>query len=335
MSYHDLTGETRGRPASEPAPRQIRQSAPAGSNLRGKLLGALVAVSAVAGFAGIAWYATNQGQKNSATVVPVIQADGSPVKVLPEKPGGMKVPNQDKLIYLQISPDTKKPETERVLPGTEKPMAKPKPSEPAPVPKTPKEPKATTVTQAPILPPKMAAPETPAEAAKAAESAKAKMADGVTAAAKKEAEGKQPTFDRDALKAAAAAAAEGGQDAAAKDGSKPAEQKKDAAKDSVGPAAGQLTKLEPSAKSKDAIAGGGGYRVQLGSSKLKDRAEAEARRLNNLHAAILGEARVAAVRADLGKRGVFYRLWAGPFAERSAADALCDKLKARKQGCLI
>jgi hypothetical protein len=344
MSYHDLTGETRGRPTSEPAPRQVRDPSAerpggperGGSNWRGKFLGTLVAISAIAGFAGIAWYATNQGQKNSATVVPVIQADGSPVKVLPEKPGGMKVPNQDKLIYLQIAPDGKKTKKEHVLPGAEKPMAKPKPPEPEKAPKAAKEPKATKVTQAPIQPPKMVAPAwAPATTSKAAEDAKAKVEDEVKAAAKKGDDGKKPTLDRDAMKAAVAAAAKGGQGSGATDTSKVTKQPKDAAKDGVAPDTGQVAKLEPSPKSKKAIAAGGGYRVQLGSSKLKDRAEAEARRLNKLHAAILGDARVAAVRADLGKRGVFYRLWAGPFADRAAADALCDELKARKQGCLI
>lgn len=325
MSYHDLTGETRGKPASEPVVRQIRQS-PAGdpgggpvrtgSSLRGKFLGALVAIAAVAGFAGIAWYATNQGQKNSATVVPVIQADGSPVKVLPDKPGGMKVPNQDKLIYLQISPDSKKPDKERMLPETEKPMAKPKPTEAEKAPKAAAGSKATEVTQAPIEPPKMEAPEAQGKNAKAVEDAKTKVEE----TAKKGAEEKKPALDRDALTAAAAAAAKGGLE--------------EGAKEAVGPASGQVAKLAPAEEAKDAIAASGGYRVQLGSSKLKDRAEAEAKRLNKLYASILGDAKVAAVRADLGERGVYYRLWAGPFAERGAADALCDKLKARKQGCL-
>jgi hypothetical protein len=294
------------------------------------LLGGLVAIAAVAGFAGIAWYATNQGQKNSATVVPVIQADGSPVKVLPEKPGGMKVPNQDKLIYLQISPDGKKTEEERVLPGAEKPMAKPKPAQTETASK-PAEDKSTKVTQAPIEPPKMEAPaEASAAVGKAAQDAKAKVEEKAEEAAKQATEDKKPALDRDALNAAMAAAAKGEQGTSAKQPSAP----KEAAKDAAPPAAEEVAKVEPSPAAKDAVAASGGYRVQLGSSKLKDRAEAAAQRLNKQHAEILGDARVAAVRADLGDRGVYYRLWAGPFADKGAADALCDKLKARKQGCL-
>jgi hypothetical protein len=38
------------------------------------------------------------------------------------------------------------------------------------------------------------------------------------------------------------------------------------------------------------------------------------------------------VRADLGDRGVFYRLLTAPVAE---ADRICNELKRRNVGCLI
>ena len=95
------------------------------SNLRGKVAGAIVALAAVAGFAGIAWYATTQGQKDSSTVVPLIRADNTPIKVLPAKPGGMKVPNQDKLIFMRITPSQKKPKVESLLPPPEQPSSVP------------------------------------------------------------------------------------------------------------------------------------------------------------------------------------------------------------------
>ena len=40
-------------------------------------------------------------------------------------------------------------------------------------------------------------------------------------------------------------------------------------------------------------------------------------------------------RADLGAKGVFYRVRAGPLADRTAADELCVALKARDVGCLV
>lgn len=38
---------------------------------------------------------------------------------------------------------------------------------------------------------------------------------------------------------------------------------------------------------------------------------------------------------DLGKKGVFYRLRAGPVADRLAADKICQALKANKQACIV
>jgi hypothetical protein len=41
------------------------------------------------------------------------------------------------------------------------------------------------------------------------------------------------------------------------------------------------------------------------------------------------------VPADLGDRGVFIRVQAGPFASPEAARAACDALRARGAGCNV
>ncbi len=41
------------------------------------------------------------------------------------------------------------------------------------------------------------------------------------------------------------------------------------------------------------------------------------------------------VRADLGRRGIFYRLRAGPVGDRKAAAAICRTLAKRKLGCMV
>jgi cell division protein FtsN len=344
MTYQDLTGERRrephfdspGRPDGPP-PRPPAGDGRSGSRWRGKLLGVLVAVSAIAGFAGIAWYAIKQGKKNPAAIVPIIQADNSPVKVLPEQPGGMKVPNQDKLIYLQISPDGKKTVKEKMLPGAEKPMPKPKPPKPEQAAKATAEgdAKPKPVVPAPLQPPRMEAPAGAkpggADAAKAraaaeekAGEAKGKALDRDALAAKMEAVTKEAP--KETRPAAPAKAQEGGEpETPAKPDTAAAGAAADAAKPETPPASPQIA----------ATAADGRFHVQLGSSRLKDRAEAEAKRLNGLHASVLGEAKISAVRADLGERGIYYRLWAGPFGDRAAAETLCGKLKARKQGCLV
>ena len=78
-----------------------------------------------------------------------------------------------------------------------------------------------------------------------------------------------------------------------------------------------------------------GFRVQLGAVKSKARAEKEAVRLTRAHKSVLDGLKIVFVRADLGKRGVFYRLRAGPLSDRASADSLCRKLLARKQGCIV
>ena len=60
---------------------------------RKKFLSAVVAIAALSGFAGVAWYATTQGQKNPGAVVPIIAADNSPIKERPADPGGLDVLN--------------------------------------------------------------------------------------------------------------------------------------------------------------------------------------------------------------------------------------------------
>ena len=40
-------------------------------------------------------------------------------------------------------------------------------------------------------------------------------------------------------------------------------------------------------------------------------------------------------KADLGAKGVFYRLRAGPLADEKAARQLCRELTKRQVGCLI
>ncbi|MDX1485278.1 MAG: SPOR domain-containing protein [Alphaproteobacteria bacterium] len=253
-----------------------------GRNLRGKVLGAVVAVAAIAGFAGIAWYATKQGRDDPAAVVPTIRADKAPIKVLPEKPGGMKVPNQDKLIFMEIDPNAKKDKVERLLPPPETPVTKPAPPKAAPAPaqeaaKIEKDPKATAGA-VPMPPPEIEAPPSKAATAKAPERAP---------------------------------------------------------KPEAVPEVPQTTARATPEKTPAPVTAATGYRVQLGAVRSKARAVSEATRLTQRHKTVLGKLMVTANRADLGKRGIYYRLQAGPLADRSAAEALCRKLKARKTGCIV
>ena len=72
----------------------------------------------------IAQFSSNDGN------VPLIKAPDGPIKVRPENPGGLKVPNQDKLVYDRIQNDSgvinnSERRIERLLPPPEQPIEKP------------------------------------------------------------------------------------------------------------------------------------------------------------------------------------------------------------------
>lgn len=90
------------------------------------IMTALVAIAAVLGFCVVILYAYNKGRRAAETrVPPVIQAQEGPVKVRPESPGGMKVPNRDKEVFTRLEADKQPERVERLLPPPEKPMTSP------------------------------------------------------------------------------------------------------------------------------------------------------------------------------------------------------------------
>ncbi len=74
--------------------------------------------------------------------------------------------------------------------------------------------------------------------------------------------------------------------------------------------------------------------VQLAAYRDRAAALAARARLMQRHADLLKGLKFELHRADLGARGVFQRLIVGPMP-RDRAAALCDRLKAREQGCFL
>lgn len=77
----------------------------------------------------------------------------------------------------------------------------------------------------------------------------------------------------------------------------------------------------------------GGWRIQVASVKNEDVAKSTWARLQSAHAGELSSLRMQAVRVDLGDRGVWYRVQAGPLDEKQA-HSVCASLKARKADCV-
>ena len=241
--HSELFGETRDE---EARPR-----------FRG-LVASLVALLVLGVFAAGSWFSYQQGLRHAnvgreAVDVPLIRADERPTKVKPENPGGMEIPDRDKLIYTQ-----KRAAVEHLLPPPETPMARPtaaRPASPAP----------------------------------AAPSATTPPADAV---AVQQAQPQQP---------------------AAKPPSAP------------------VAAAKPSAVS-EAPAKAHGTRLQLGSVRSEEAARQEWERIKRANTDLLASVAATPARADLGEKGVYYRIQTGPLAD---ADRICSELKRRNVGCII
>jgi len=79
----------------------------------------------------------------------------------------------------------------------------------------------------------------------------------------------------------------------------------------------------------------GGYRLQLGALGSEDAAKQEWLRLQKQQPDILGKLSLTVSRVDLGAKGVYYRIQAGPIADAAAAAQSCATLKSRNVGCIL
>jgi cell division protein FtsN len=84
-----------------------------------------------------------------------------------------------------------------------------------------------------------------------------------------------------------------------------------------------------------APAGAATYRLQLGAVRSEDAAKQEWQRLQKAQPDLLGKLSVNFVRADLGEKGVFYRIQAGPIGDAAEATQSCAALKSRNVGCIL
>jgi hypothetical protein len=241
-------------------------------------------------FAGGLWFAYIQGMRHAVSAggsgeVPLIRADERPTKVKPDKPGGMEIPDRDKLIYTQ-----KRAAVEHLLPAPEKPMARPTPPSAS---STQPEAAAPPASPEAAVVPSTLAPSPLAPSPLAPSEATAAVTGPRTTAG--------PTTETASLPIPPQ------QQSAAALPTKPA------------PASPQPAKT-------------GGVRLQLGSLRSEDAARQEWDRIRRANSDLLGSLSATTERADLGDRGIFYRIQTSPVAD---ANRLCGELKRRNVGCII
>lgn len=143
MAASEHTDETAGgRPSDELEFEPVIPRRP--TKRRGtRLVLLFVVLLAAAGGAG--WiYLGDWPWDGGSGEIPLIRAEKGPVKVRPESPGGMEVPDRDKLVYERMDGAEDKPPVERLLPPPESPLS---PPTTAPPPSPPASPPAVPTTE--------------------------------------------------------------------------------------------------------------------------------------------------------------------------------------------
>jgi len=79
----------------------------------------------------------------------------------------------------------------------------------------------------------------------------------------------------------------------------------------------------------------GAFRIQLAAVKSQDAAQAAWKKLTKSFPDVLGGMKLNVAKVDRGSDGVLYRVQAGSFADRSAAETACVRLKTQNQACLV
>ena len=101
------------------------------------------------------------------------------------------------------------------------------------------------------------------------------------------------------------------------------------------PVARAAAESKPTAEAKPPATATGKIEVRLASVRTPETAREEWARLKRENADLLGSLRANAVPVDLGDKGTYYRIQAGPLTDAAAAERLCAELKKRNHGCLL
>ena len=249
------------------------------------------------------WSARRDEVARAPADAPLIKAEDRPIKVPPESPGGMDVPNRDILVYGRMhGTPGDKPAVERLLPEAEQPLAPPA---------APPRPAHTASAPVPL----------PVESPLSSGPPDIEPSPAAPLAAKPSAAPPSSSPETPATKSAAPPAVSATKPA-------PASQLAQA-KIPTAPA----TAAKPAQPGKPAR--GSGLQVQLFSSRSADEARSVWAHLKDKNGDLLGALSPTVARADLGDRGTFYRLRAGPIADEAKARAICDSLAGRSVSCII
>ncbi len=281
---------------------------------------------------------------------PLVQADNRPVKEAPDQPGGKDFPHKNKLIYDRLE-NGDKPETDHLVPRQEEVAmpAMPGASETAGLQAAPQTaaadgtaPPAVATVDDPeggprrvktmvVRPDGSMAPPPPGVEAAAAPAPQVAPAQQVASAQVPGIVATPP-----AQAAPAPQAAPSPQPAAAPvAAAAPAEPQHVASIPPPAPAKPKPVKAAAAAEPAAAKAPSA-YVVQVGSKKNQTEALATFADMQQKYPTLLSSYRPMVQKADLGSKGVWYRLRIGPMNDKTAASKLCTQLKSQGlSDCLV
>lgn len=250
--------------------------------------------------------------------IPLVKAPDGPFKIKPEIPGGMPITNRDKLVYGLLEMKTPEQRGETLLPQPEQPLPAPKPG-----PSTTKtsnqigkSSRSTAVEN--ILP--QAQPLIKPTAPASLHLGKLdmpKLAEAPASAFPPAGNKKNKSPPQKSSQSSGIAEASKLQPTTQNSQSTNTPKKNSATKSAF---VALLTKS---------------YQVQLAAVRDVSATQTEWRRLQVRHKILLGNLKLSVVRADLGSKGIFYRLRAGPLIDQSSAKKLCKDLIKVKVSCLV
>ncbi len=229
-------------------------------------------------FVAVVWVAYQQGLRQSANgAPPIIAAEAGPIRIAPAEPGGVEVPDQDKMIYERATAES--------------------PAETLAAP--PEEPKELAVPPAAVAP-----------AAAFAEPAPAPTAEPVDEGLSTMTIEEDPGLAVETPPPPPAAA----------------EVKAQLAQIDPGVAEAVASEVSPTA---------GAALVQVAAYRNDAEAAGAWQTLKSRNADLVQGLKPDIQRADLGAKGVWYRLRVGPFESKAAAAEMCQALKSRGGDCRV
>lgn len=291
----------------------------------------------------IAYWGEGDEEPPQQVAAPILTPQTA-IKIVPEEPGGVEIPDQDKLVYNELSQGADDGQVEQILPGAEEPKEPPTAATDAAKP-----PSGVAAIPAPgdvgtVPPPTdidtvlLAEPQTPAPDAPEMPAGDTTATDTATPSGK--------PADGDAVAAAQVPLVIPDQpQTPAPDGATPTTQtpilngSKTPPADK--PATDTAVVVKPSTETAKPVTTtqmrtlAGVYRIQIASLRSPTLAEREWSSQVKKNPDLLSKLSLTVQRAVIKNNGTYYRVQAGPLQDRESADTLCRDLRSRGQDCIV